>query len=149
MIGAFTAYILRSGWRPARTLGVIALSGTGLILLSLAWMPLHPMVKHLWTGTFVLFSGGVCMLMLSAFYLFTDVIGFKAWTAGLVVIGSNAIFAYVTSHLFDYSLVARVFLDGLEKYSGSWQWFILALGGFAVLYGVLDTMYRKKIFIKI
>jgi predicted acyltransferase len=149
MLGAFTAYILRAGWRPTRTLITLTLTGTGLLLLSLAWMPLHPMVKHLWTGPFVLFSGGICMLMLSLFYLLTDVLGYRAWTAGLVVIGSNAIFAYVTSHLFDYSLIAQVFLNGLERYSGAWQWFILSLGGFAVLYTVLYSMHRKKIFIKI
>ena len=149
MLGAFTAYILRAGWRPTRTLMILASGGVGLLLLSFAWMPLHPMVKHLWTGSFVLFSGGVCLLMLSVFYVLTEILGYKSWTAGLVVIGSNAIFAYVTSHLFDYTSVARVFLDGLEQYSGPWQWFILSLGGFAVLYGVLYTMHRKKIFIKI
>lgn len=149
MLGVFAGYLLRAGMRPVRTLGLLALGGVALLLLSLAWMPWHPMIKHLWTGSFVLYSGGICVLMLAAFYLITDVLGYRAWAAFLVVIGSNAIFAYVSASIFDYRLVAAVFLGGLERFSGDWQAFLLALGGFAVLYGVLYTMYRKKIFIRI
>jgi predicted acyltransferase len=149
MLGVFTGYLLRTGARPVRMLGFLALGGVTLILVSFAWMPWHPMIKHLWTGSFVLYSGGICILLLAAFYLVTDVLGYRAWAAFLVVVGSNAIFAYVSASIFDYRLVAAVFLGGLERYTGDWQPFILALGGFAVLYGVLYTMYRKKIFIKI
>lgn len=149
MLGVFTGYLLRTGARPVRTLGYLIVGGVTLIVLSLAWMPWHPMIKHLWTGSFVLYSGGICILLLAAFYLVTDVLGYRAWAAFLVVIGSNAIFAYVSASIFDYRLVAAVFLGGLERYTGDWQPFLLALGGFAVLYGVLYTMYRKKIFIKI
>jgi predicted acyltransferase len=149
MLGVFTANILRAGWRPLRIFLTLAAGGAGLYLLSLAWMPLHPMVKHLWTGSFVLFSGGVCIMMLAGFYLLTDIFKFRAWTLPLVVIGSNAILAYVASHLFDFTLVSRIFLGGLEKYAGAWQWFILSAGGFAVLYAILSTMHKKKIFVKI
>lgn len=149
MLGVFAGYLLRAGSRPLRTLWMLTLAGVALVLLSLAWMPWHPMIKHLWTGSFVLYSGGICMLMLAGFYLITDVLGYRAWAAFLVVIGSNAIFAYVSASIFDYRLIATVFLGGLERYTGDWQPFLLASGGLAVLYGLLHTMHRKKIFIKI
>ena len=71
------------------------------------------------------------------------------WTTFFVVVGSNAIAAYVSASIFDYRLIAKVFVGGLEKYVGPWYPFLLAFGGFMVLYLILDYLHRNKIFIKI
>ena len=109
-----------------------------LILLAYIWMPWHPLIKHLWTGSFVLFSGGICLLMLAV-----------SRATFFVVVGSNAIAAYVSASIFDYRLIAKVFVGGLEKYVGPWYPFLLALGGFMVLYVVLWRFYKHKIYIKL
>jgi predicted acyltransferase len=149
MLGVFTAYMLRAEWRPVQKSAGLALGGAVLILLSLIWMPWHPLVKHLWTGSFVLYSGGICMLMLAVLYFLIDVRGYRTWATFLVVIGANAIFAYVSSHVFDYGLIARIFVGGLEKYTGGWYLFIICLSAFSVLYLLLRYMHRNRIFVKI
>lgn len=149
MLGVFTAYLLQSTTVPMVKVRTMVLGGTAMIILGLLWAPWHPIVKHLWTGSFVLFSGGICLLMLAAFFVLTDVLHIRRWTSFLVVIGSNAIFAYVTASIFDYRLIARVVLGGLEPHVGAWYPFLLATGGLAVLYMILAVMYRKKVFLRI
>lgn len=148
MLGVFTAYLLQSGKKPMQKFIHLATAGIALIILAYVWMPWHPLVKHLWTGSFVLFSGGICLLMLAALYFVIDVLEYRRWTTFFVVVGSNAIAAYVSASIFDYRLIAKVFVSGLEKYVGPWYPFLLALGGFAVLFLLLQYLHKKKIFIK-
>jgi predicted acyltransferase len=149
MLGVFTGYLLQSQKKPLDKFYFLTAFGIILMLLSYAWMPWHPMVKHLWTGSFVLFSGGICVLMLASLYFVIDVLEYRKWTTFFVVVGSNAIAAYVSAGIFDYRLAAKVFVGGLEKYIGPWNPFVLASAGFAVLYLILNYMHRNKLFIKI
>jgi predicted acyltransferase len=149
MLGVFTGYLLQSHKKPLDKFYYLAASGAVLILLSYLWMPWHPLVKHLWTGSFVLFSGGLCLLMLAGLYFVIDVLECRKWTTFFVVVGSNAIAAYVSASIFDYRLIAKVFVNGLEQYVGPWYPFLLALAGFIVLYLILNYFHKNKIFIKI
>ena len=149
MLGVFTGYLLRSALTGKEKCAALGVTGVSLVALGILWQFWHPLIKHLWTGSFVLFSGGLCLLLLAAFYYLMEIRGYRAWCSAFIIIGSNAIFAYVSSHIFDFRLIAKVFIGGLEKYVGSWYPFMLALGGFLVLYLVLQVMYDKKIFIRI
>lgn len=149
MLGVFTGYLLQSQKKPVDKFYSLTAAGVILILLSYIWMPFHPMVKHLWTGSFVLFSGGICLLMLAGLYFVIDVLEYRKWTKFFVVIGSNAIAAYVSASIFDYRLIAKVFVGGLDKYVGAWYPFVLALGGFTVLYLILHYLHKNKIYVKI
>lgn len=149
MLGVFTGYLLQSHKKSLDKFHYLAASGAVLILLAYLWMPWHPLVKHLWTGSFVLFSGGICLLMLAGLYFVIDVLEYRKWATFLVVVGSNAIAAYVSASIFDYRLIAKVFVSGLEKYVGPWYPFLLALAGFMVLYVILKYLHKNKILIKI
>jgi hypothetical protein len=69
----------------------------------------------------------------------------------MIVIGSNAIFAYVAYHLFssNFSGLAEVLLNGLKPWVGNWFEVLSIFGAAAVLYFILWYMYRNKTFIKI
>lgn len=149
MLGVFAGYILRSGARPV-TKGLALLGGgAGLVALGLLWSLWHPLIKHLWTGSFVLFAGGVCFLLLGVFYLVIDVWGFAWWARPFVIIGANSIVAYVSWHLFDFGLVADVFIAALQPMVGDWWPFLRNVGATVVLFWILRLMYRHKIFVKI
>lgn len=149
MLGVFTAYLLQSDNKPLIKFYYIIIGGVSFLVLGEVWGLIHPSIKHIWTSSFVLFSGGVCVLLLAVFYFFIDVLQYRKWTYFLIIIGSNAIFAYVSANIFDYRLIAKVFVGGLEKYTGDWYSFILALGGFCVLFMILRYMHKHKIFLKI
>lgn len=149
MLGVFTGYMLQSQKKPVTKFYYLLFSGFILVLSGLVWNFWHPSIKHIWTSSFVLLSGGLCLLLLSLFYYLVDILQFRKWSAIFIVIGSNAIAAYVSAHIFDFKLVAEVFVSGLEKYIGPWYPFVLSTGGFIVLYLILKFMHKNKIFIKV
>jgi len=127
------------------------LAGLALFTLSLIWHPLHPIVKHIWTSSFVLFSGGICYVLLAVFFLIVDVWKFQKWTFPFIVIGSNAILAYLMSHLMGwrFGALAEIVLGGLGQWTGVWQPAIETAGGIVIIYLLLYFFYKKKIFLKI
>ncbi len=151
MVGVFSGYMMQSNTMKYRKLWNLLIFATSLIVLGLIMDTWHPIIKKIWTSSFVLFSGGICVLMLAFFYLVIDVWGIRKGTRWLIILGSNAIFGYVAWHLFEKSLVgvAEIFLNGLTPWIGEWYDFLSYLGGFLVLYLIMWYMYRNKTFIKI
>jgi len=123
--------------------GAIALS---LGILGNIW---HPVVKKIWSSTFVLVSSGICYFLVAAFYWIIDVKKKFKWAFFLKVIGMNAITAYVVTHVLPFPKIASFILYGLAPYTGSYYELINVIGGFALLYLLLWYMYQNKTFIKV
>ena len=51
-----------------------------------------------------------------------------------VIIGANSIVAYVSWHLFDFGLVADVFIAALQPMVGDWWPFLRNVGATVVLF---------------
>ena len=149
LMGVFAGLWLRSDKSGYAKAGGLVLAGMICIGAGLGWGIAFPIIKHLWTSSFVLLSGGVCLVLLGQFYLVIDVWGLKKWAFGFKVIGMNAIFVYMATHLWNFRNIGGVFVRGLRERLGPWQGFIEALAAFAVVWLILLFMYRKKIFVKI
>ena len=151
MFGVFAGYMMQSVQEKMKKFWNYVIFGSGLILLAVIINIWHPIIKHIWTSSFALFSGGISILMLAVFYLVIDVWNIRRGTRWMIIIGSNAIFAYVAYHLFASSFqgMADVFLNGLKPWIGNWYDALTIFGGTLVLYILLWYMYRNKTFIKI
>lgn len=151
MLGVFSGYILRSTSPAIVRFRNLTILGTLLIVTGLIWNEWHPIIKKIWTGSFVLYSGGISVLMLALFYLVIDIFKIKWGTGWLVILGSNAILGYVAWHLFEpaFASMSAVFVDGLKPYIGNWYQTVLYIGAFMVIFLILKFMYRKKMFLKI
>lgn len=90
----------RSKWRRVLLLLVAGMLGLAAGEM-LGRAGVCPVVKRIWTPSWVLFSGGWCFALLAAFYAVIDVIGWKAWSYPLRVIGRNSIAAYLMHWLFE------------------------------------------------
>lgn len=149
MMGVMAGYLLRCQRRPAAKVAWLLAIGAGCLLVGLLWHNWFPIIKRIWSSSFVLFSAGLCYLLLALFYLVIDVWGFKKWAFGFVVIGTNAIAVYMATHLFDFRHVGNIFVGNLDKWLGPWNDFVQAVAAFAAVWLILYWMYRKKSFIKI
>jgi len=149
MLGVMAGHLLHSEKTGrAKVLWLVA-AGVGSLVLGCLWGIWFPVIKRIWTSSFVLYSGGLCYLLLALFYLVIDVWGFKKLAFGFVVIGTNAIAVYMATHLFNFRHIGDIFVDGLDKYVGNWSPFIHAVAAFAVVWLIMWWMYRKRSFIKI
>jgi predicted acyltransferase len=149
MLGVFAGYMLKAGFKPFKKFRLLLFTGIAMMVLARIWNPVHPVIKHIWTGSFVLYAGGICYLMMAFFYLAIDIPGWNKWSRGLIIIGSNSIVAYTAWHLFDFGLVSDVITGGLEQYTGNWYPFIRAVGAFTIIFLILRYMYKQKIFVKV
>lgn len=70
------------------------LIGAALIGLGLLWNKLFPINKALWTSSYVLYTAGIAMMVLSFIYWLADVVKFQKWGWFFIVFGTNALFSY-------------------------------------------------------
>lgn len=149
MLGVFGGLLLRS--KKTQIQKVLWLFGAGVLSigLGLIWSIWFPIIKHLWTSSFVLFSGGLCYLLLGLFYLIIDVWGYRKWAYVFKIIGMNAIFVYMITRLFDFRRIGDIFVGGLADRLGSWNGLIQGMAGFLVIWLILYWMYKERTFVKI
>ena len=109
LMGVLTGVWLRTSHTLARKAQGIAIAGVTCVLLGGLWNLSFPINKKLWTSSYVLFAGGLSLLLLALAIWIADV-----WMAKqnrpeavprprlftpLLVFGTNAITAYVISEL--------------------------------------------------
>lgn len=151
MLGVFAGYMMQSAHGKMKKFRYYLIMGSSMIILAMILNIWHPIIKHIWTSSFVLFSGGISVLMLAFFYLVIDAWNVRKGTKWLIIIGSNAIFAYVVWHLFSDNLMgmAEVFLKGLKPWIGELFNTLRIFGGTLILFLILRYMHRNKTFIRI
>jgi predicted acyltransferase len=114
---------------------------------------INPIVKRIWTPSWVLFSGGICYLFLVLFYFLVDVKKYALPFFWLKVIGMNSIAAYVFAHTivgfikksFEIHFGANVFNFFGRNYESLFSGSVILI----VLWFLLFWMYKKKLFIRI
>lgn len=155
ILGLIAGGVLRSERTAAGKLRWFAIAGgLGLIVGSaLGWLGISPVVKRIWTPSWVLFSGGWCLLLLAAFYFVVDLWQKRGWVFPLVVIGANSIAAYCLAHGFDgyvsKNLTTHLGAGTFKIFGPAYESLLLGLATLAVLWLILWWMYRRKIFLKV
>ncbi len=150
MLGVFAGQLLRLPMRDTKK--VLALLGLAMLCLVLGWVWSYwfPIIKHIWSSSMVLWAAGWSYLLLAIFYLVIDVWNFKKWSFPFIVIGSNAIFAYMFTRPFKTSAIAESAVGGLAAHlSEPLANQLVPAAHFILLWLILLYMYRKKTFIKI
>ena len=105
--------------------------------------------KLIWTSSMVLWSGGWCLLLLALFYWVIDVPGHRRWAFPFIVIGMNAIAAYMAPDLINFRWISHTTLGGLARHLGMFGESLVAFGAFGILWVGLYYMYRKQTFVRI
>lgn len=147
--GVFAGELIKSDLEPKKVVRNFVITGIIGLALGIILGIWHPIIKKLWTSTFVLASSGVCFLLLAFFYWIIDVKKKERWAFPLKIIGMNAIVAYMLSHVFNFHQIAEMVLFGLKPYVGSFNYLVLTFGGFGILYLILWYLYKNKTFVKV
>ncbi len=140
-----------SGGKLGR-LTVAGLVGIGLGL-GLDSLGVCPMVKRIWTPSWVLFSGGICFLVLGLLHALIDIPGYAGWTYPIRVIGRNSIAAYCLAHLIE-DFIRSSFKTHLPRntfhyWGEAYEPLIAGAAVLAVYWLILLWMDRRKIYLKV
>jgi len=124
--------------------------GLAMLIAGSIWSLFFPVIRSLWTSSFVLVTCGISTLLLASFYLLIDVWGYKKWALFFIVFGVNSIAIYMMAHMFDFRLIGNIFVGGISRFfTSNVQDFIQAVAAMIVMWLIMYWMYRKKTFIKI
>ena len=157
MILGLIAGGVMKGDRPPRG-KVLWLTAAGLVGLAAGYglgvWGVCPVVKRIWTPSWVLFSGGWCLLLLAGFYAVVDLGGWRRWAFPLVVVGMNSIAAYCIAVSFVKPEIHKMVLRHLGENAFIFlgpEYVPLLHGAvtLAVMWLILYWMYRRRVFIKV
>lgn len=146
LAGAWLRSTVSSWWK---VLGLISAGGVSLAG-GYYWDQFFPIIKNLWTSSFVLVAGGWSLLLLALFYMVIDVLKFRLWSFFFVVIGSNAIFIYMAPRFIEFKRIAHFFLDGLLGVMNKEPGRVLFLvGELAIEWLLLLFLFRRRLFLRV
>jgi predicted acyltransferase len=164
-IGTTLLGTLAGHWLRSRKSALVKV--LGLILAAAAcwaggeyWNQTFPLIKNLWTSSYVLVAGGYSLALLALFYLLIDVAGFHRWAFFFVVIGMNAVTIYVMQDFVGFRRIAEYFVGGLMKLiapatdsitaaSGRPDLVLLWVAVIAIKWLILLYLYRNKTFLRV
>jgi predicted acyltransferase len=149
MLGVLAGHWLRTAYSQKRKLLGLIVAGVTSLGVGLLWSLAFPIVKNLWSSSFVLFAGGWSLLLLALFYGIIDILGYRKWAFFFTVIGANSITIYLTRHFFDFKAVGLIFTHGFINYLGGWKPFAIELGSVVAGWMFLYYLYKQKIFLRV
>lgn len=149
MLGVLAGELLLSARSQKAKSAMMFAYGAGLLVLGLIFSIWLPVIKLLWTSSFVLVAGGLSCLLVAVFYLIVDVMGYRKWAFPFSVIGMNALAVYMATELFDFRQIGNVFLGHLLPRVGLWDEALASSGAVAIIWLLLYWMYRTRTFVKL
>lgn len=156
LLGVLAGLLLRNGAisNPRKVACLIG-GGAAAVVLGFLWGLQFPVVKKIWTSSFVLVAGGYSAMLLGAFYWVVDVWKWQRWAQPFVWIGMNPITIYLLDNILDFEKLAARFAGGdvkaffdaaVVKGFGDLIISLVALG-FCFL--IVHFLYRKRIFLRV
>jgi predicted acyltransferase len=136
---------------------VFILGAGGLLCLGLgfAWGLEFPVIKKIWTSSYVLVAAGFSALLLGTFYLVIDVLKLRFWCAPFLWIGMNPITVYMANDIVGFQDVAKRFVGGdLRRYldahvAAGFGQLVVALVGLGLGLALCHFLHRRKIFLRV
>jgi predicted acyltransferase len=151
--GVLAGRLLMSGRPPREKIRVLSAAGLAAAAAGFALTPLSPMIKRICTASFVVASGGLCLLALAASYWLIDVRGARRWTWFFNGVGVNSLFIYIfteTGATAWLSSLAKPFTQAVFGWTGKLGAEIAtSLAAWALLWSLCYWLYRRRILIKI
>jgi len=128
----------------------MALFGAVFLVLAQIWNLDFPINKNLWSSSFVLWVGGLSLLLMSLFYYIIDVLGYKKWAFFFKVIGMNSILIYVSGHFIKWDYTNKGFFEWLFQLVGSpYNLVVMAITFVLIKWLFLYYLYQKKTFLRV
>jgi predicted acyltransferase len=171
LMGLLTGVWLRTSHTLVHKARAIAIAGLSCVLLGGLWNFSFPINKRLWTSSYVLFAGGLSLLLLALFIWIADIRSAKEslpeaakrprFSTPLLVFGTNAITAYVISELLASAIDSIHTGPGVNLQQtiyrsihgvvpdAAFASLLYSLGYVFVCWLAVYPLYRQKIFIKI
>jgi len=150
--GVVVGMVLMKEWSPRKKILTLMITGTVGVLIGYALNPFIPIIKHICTSSFIIVSGGWCLIGMAVSYWLIDILKFRKVPMFFAAFGMNPLFIYLMGSSF------RNFFRGLVDpfiyriFSWTNEVFLTVLSTLTVavmLWYVCYFLYMYRIFIKL
>ncbi len=165
LLGTIAGRIIDKSETMLKAVKSLLFFGTSAVILAQVWSLVFPIIKPLWTSSYVLYTAGLAMLFLGILLWVIDIRGYTKWSMPFRVFGLNPLFLYAFAEYLQLTFnVIYIHSSSGEKttmydwlYSSVFQPIAGDING-SLLYAICFTavcwlagyvLYRKKIIIKI
>lgn len=151
LLGLFAGLIIRdkrfSDWnRVAIFLG----AGVLMVALGYLWGLQFPIIKKIWTSSYVLVAGGYSCILLGVFYAIVDVLKFQRWAVPFIWIGANPLMIYMCSEFIDFHNIAERVVGGpVAGALGQYGELLITSVGIVFVFLFARFLYQRKIFLRV
>jgi predicted acyltransferase len=156
LLGVFAGLLLKEpSLQPhQKTLWLIG-TGAAMIALGVLWGLQFPIVKNIWTSSYVLVCGGLSALLLGVFHQVIDAWERRSWATIFIWVGASAITLYLINGIVGFKPLATQLIGGdvgsfvdsnLTPGAGS---FLAHAVGLLLAVALAGFLYRRKIFLRV
>jgi predicted acyltransferase len=156
LLGALSGQLLNDE-RLTPTQRSLWLIGGGIIMVAAGhlWGLQFPVVKAIWTSSFVLVAGGYSAILLGILHQVIDVWGRKAWATIFVWVGAHALLRYLINGIAGFEPFALRLVGGDVS---AWfdrlvtpgtGLFIAHIVGLILAVVLAGYLYRRKVFLRV
>ncbi len=151
LLGVMAGQVLMGARPAAEKLRWLVVAGAGCLVIGVvAGFTVCPVVKRIWTPSFALWSGGLTLWMLAAFYAVIDVRGWNRWSLPLEILGMNSLAVYLMTLTWP-AWITKAFRAqlGADTFTGAYGPVWEHLAWLGVIWLVAWWLWRRKLFFRL
>ncbi|HTV61717.1 MAG TPA: heparan-alpha-glucosaminide N-acetyltransferase domain-containing protein [Verrucomicrobiae bacterium] len=157
LLGVFAGLLLKDQKiKDGRKVVCLLSFGVAGIALGWLWGLQFPVIKKIWTSSYVLVAGGYSALLLGAFYQIVDVWKWQRWCRPFVWIGMNSITLYMADNILDgFATPAQRLVGGNIKaffdahVAQGFGELMIAITGLLLVFWFARLLYQRKVFLRL
>lgn len=151
LLGVFAGLFIRNNPRPDQYKAVaLMIAGALFIGAGFLWGMQFPIIKKIWTSSYVLVVCGYGAVVLGLFYQIVEVWGWRTWCRPFVWVGTNAITIYLAYHIVDFRKLALMLAGGpVQEAAGAWGALLQAVVLVGLVLVFVRFLHTRKLFLRI
>jgi len=153
MWGVMAGQLLRTQRRTLNKIKILLAAGLLGIAAGYSLSFITPIIRRISTSSFVIISGGFCLLALALSYWLIDVLKIRPAAKFFAIVGMNPLFIYLFAQTGGeewFRHIVQPFGLGLFGWAGERPaQLVTGLAVLALLWSLCYWLYKKKIFIRV
>lgn len=151
LLGIFAATVLRekrfSEWQRV---GIFIGAGIVMVTVGYLWGMQFPVIKKIWTSTFVLVAGGYSCILLGVFYAVVDVLKAQRWCIPFIWIGANPLMIYMCTEFINFENISERLVGGpVAGLFGTYGGLLVTTVAIILVFAFARFLYNRKIFLRV
>ncbi len=151
LLGLFAGLLLKQGTvSDQKKVFYLLAAGVAGVIAGFVWGLQFPVIKKIWTSSYVLIAGGYSCIFLAAFYQMVEIWQWRKWCVPFVWIGMNPITIYLAAGMLPVEHLAELVVGGpVKAAAGAWGNFVVGFTAMAIMFAFVRFLYQRKIFLRL